>query len=330
MKGIPDLETFAEPCFYAFRLPGSDKVEFGCAPSVVSGFATGFVIAPFQGRALTIPSHPESQTEEIPPIESAQYPYTSTTRDAHEARISKAVAKLKHTGGKVVLSRTLVIELPRNLNEVFTTLCRSYPDAFVFCYRTPQTGTWIGASPELLLRREATKLSTMALAGTRKVGTEGDWDAKNKEEQQIVTDYIANTLRGRGLIPEISPTGTRLAGPVEHLCTSISARICGDFDMEALLADLSPTPALGGYPKSDALRIINEIEDFPRGCYGGFIGPVGSDCKASLFVNLRSMLIRRDSAVLFIGGGITPKSIPDEEWRETELKAATLTQILRN
>jgi isochorismate synthase len=94
-----------------------------------------------------------------------------------------------------------------------------------------------------------------------------------------------------------------------------------------LLNELHPTPAVCGIPLKEAQRIIDMTEEHERLDYTGFLGPV-SPSKSHVFVNLRSAMIINQNIFLFLGGGITEGSIPEEEWKETELKANTLLDIL--
>lgn len=337
LSHLPDLDAISAPCFYALRPPvqhhgasADESISWGTSQSVREGIADGFVIAPFNSTPFTIPVSDDALPSALPraPKQPApDFPYRTITRAEHEQRVARAVAYLREHGGKVVLSRTLVVEPPRSLTRTFRALCEAYPTAFVFCYRTPRTGCWIGASPELLLEASPKRIFTMALAGTRPAGTTGAWDNKNIEEQRIVAEFISDTLRQHGMTPSLGTPTTRAAGPAEHICTEIQALPPLKLDIAALLSDLSPTPALGGYPKQEALAQIAALEDFPRGCYGGYIG-LSSGEQKHFMVNLRSMLVRPDHAVLFVGGGITPNSVPATEWEETCLKASTLTSLL--
>ena len=85
----------------------------------------------------------------------------------------------------------------------------------------------MGASPEMLLSSSDGSLHTVALAGTRLAGTEEAWDVKNIEEQELVVDFIMSAMEG--LAPEKGSTFTRVAGPVEHLCTGNQCRCCNGF-----------------------------------------------------------------------------------------------------
>lgn len=349
MRNFLDKAEKAGINFFAYRYPGEQPV-YGCSSCIYSTPGKGFVVAPFlMDYFIRIPDN-EKEREAVNRGEytgikgikgMAPMSHTSTTKGEYMDGAAKILRQLKSNSiGKVVYSRVIVKERGFSLSKRFAELCDRYPTAFVFCYYTEPTGCWIGCTPELLLESDGKELHTMALAGTRTNGSTGEWDAKNMEEQQIVTDYIVATMKANGITPHTLPRRTKKAGPVEHLCTPITANITAEtnnmttaesndsdrtpFDLLQLLRALSPTPALAGYPKEDAIKLIRTTEKHSRGCYGGFIGPMTDDKRFSLFVNLRSMMVDAKNAALFVGGGYTHLSDPESEWIETENKAATL------
>ncbi len=313
--------------FYAYRMPGDMMVSFGSSEGTVEGIGQpGFVIAPFLPgqHILTIPYAPakrENRNEAFP------FPASSTTKEEYLKEIAEIQKEIEHRSDqKIVAARTCVVNEPIDAAVTFINLVRAYPDAYVYCFSTPETGCWIGATPELLLRRNQEGIFTMALAGTRLAGTPGEWDNKNRQEQEMVADYVVKAITDSGLIAEKQPTYTREAGNVEHLCTPIFAKVNpGDgFDLTDLLHRLSPTPATAGEPREKALKVIEECETFPRAYYGGFCGPMRNDKDLNLYVILRCARVEKDRYALFAGGGITAASDPDAEWDETELKLSTL------
>jgi isochorismate synthase len=78
-----------------------------------------------------------------------------------------------------------------------------------------------------------------------------------------------------------------------------------------------------------SLDLLMKLEKHHREYYAGYLGPIGIDGKTDLFVNLRCMKVLPKHLALFIGGGITADSIPEEEWQETEIKADTLLSVIR-
>lgn len=320
--------------FYAYRRPGDMMISYGSSEGFVEGIGIpGFAIAPFNPNlpAITIPWRPIKSAYSGKPYD-CRFPAKSTTFHEYASEIESIRSMLKtQGGGKTVASRVICKDGKIDVGATFSELCRRYPDAFVFTFSTPLTGCWIGATPELLLNGAPGKLSTMALAGTRKAGDSGEWDIKNSEEQQMVADYIVKCLKSHGLETYTGEKYNRQAGDIEHICTPISAFPSEIFDescLISLLKELSPTPAVCGLPKKESLKLILEKETHERGCYGGFCGPFSSLTDFSFHVVLRCALIEDSRYALFAGGGITMRSAAEDEWNETEMKAGTLMQTI--
>lgn len=343
--------------WFCYRLPNSQEITAGCSERTIEGFHPGgFVVAPFDCHThniITIPSDElshfknysdfsefisRSQNFEMKILSGKNcfqiLPTNSTERSEHRAEVEEFIRHHKNRqGGKTIAARILKAPLPITVETLFKRLCEVYTSAFVFSFASEETGTWIGATPELLLKRDSNAYSTMALAGTRPSGINGEWDQKNINEQSLVTRYIIDCLTKAGLDVSTEERFTKKAGPVEHLCTPISGKTPPGLNdstalFEQLARDLSPTPALCGDIKEESMRLIARHEHFNRGFYGGFIGETDSDGFGSLYVNLRSGRITDNHIYLFGGGGITLASSPDSEWEETERKLSTLLSQL--
>lgn len=230
---------------------------------------------------------------------------------------------------KTVFSRIKSMHFPSDkLWKVFDTLEKSYPDAFVYFLHSEEFGTWMGATPETLLElTTAETYKTMALAGTLSMESNEKWGEKEINEHLYVADYIQETIEKYGKLLHVSPQEEKVAGEVKHLCTRF------EFDLEEdkrvpFITELHPTPAVCGTPSDAALNLIHSFEGYCRSLYCGFIGILGSKT-TNLFVNLRCMQCYKDEVDMYLGGGITLASVPEKEWEETENKALTLQQILR-
>lgn len=240
---------------------------------------------------------------------------------------------------KVVVSRMTETPLPGGFDPMatFAQLCAAYPQAFVSLVAIPGVGAWLGASPELLLSIDSQGLRTVALAATQAGPEDGDltavrWSRKEIEEQALVSSYIRSFFRDAGVaaVRECGPE-TVQAGNVVHLQTRFDVHL-PEPQMQLLattmLTSLHPTSAVCGMPKDRALAFILANEGYDRSFYSGFLGPVNISGQTRLHVNLRCMQLRDSSASLFVGGGITAISNPEDEWRETQLKADTLLRVL--
>ena len=205
------------------------------------------------------------------------------------------------------------------LTDIFQLLINSYSNAFVYVFNIAGQ-LWMGATPEPLLCSHINELVTVSLASTRKFNNENlnlhNWSQKEKNEQDLVTLFIENTLK-KLKIPYLQKTGpyTKKAGNLVHLRTDFSF----DFhevngQLGKLVKELHPTSAVCGLPKKASMDFINQIEKQNRSYYSGFLGPVNIDERVQLFVNLRCMQVLPQQLILHVGAGITAESIPEEEW----------------
>lgn len=310
--------------FYAYRYPGDSMFSYGSAEGFLEGLGEkGFVIGMFSpdNPIITIP-YREIKTKNVSGS-LYNFPEKSVTKEEYCKEVKEIIKNLREgKGEKVVSARIEIREGEFDLAEKFYELGRKFPSAFIFCFSTPATGCWIGASPELLLKGVDDKIYTMALAGTRTAEGERPWDIKNIEEQKMVTDYITTVFERHHLDPIIGETHTISTGNLEHICTPVSAEERGldSLKLEEILKDLSPTPALCGLPKEFAMKLIKRLESFDRGCYGGFCGPFHSVKDFTFHVTLRCASITEKRICIYSGGGITSKSEPESEWEETQIK----------
>jgi isochorismate synthase len=237
---------------------------------------------------------------------------------------------------KVVPSRVKIIEgaFISKLGRIFTMLCQRYPNAFVYIFNN-SNHLWVGATPEPFLLASNGTMQTVSLAGTRPYTEKnlniGAWNSKERLEQEYVTRYISGVVSHFNLTQvELMGPYTRKAGNLLHLCTDFSFPSEEIKDRLGQFLDfLHPTPAVCGMPYQLSHNLLLKLEKHNREYYAGYLGPVGVDNNMSLFVNLRCMKVWTDRVALFVGGGITADSVPEDEWQETEIKAETLLSVLR-
>jgi len=232
---------------------------------------------------------------------------------------------------KLVLSR--VKDLPWNGNPflLFRKLKNRYPENFVYLLFHPVAGVWLAASPETLVNVRSNIVKTMALAGTQLPNSKGvvTWGEKEIDEHNFVVDYIAETLNNAGCDEvQVSKAETVRAGKVYHLMTPIIGALGKELNWLNLSQELHPTPAVCGTPKGIAREFILNNEGHKRSYYCGYVGPY-SENEVNLFVNLRCMSLFENKVSLFLGGGITRASVLMDEWNETENKALTLLDCLK-
>lgn len=305
----------------------------------------GFVVAPF----VASPEHPvlllrpdvvEEHEVEGPmalPDDEPDCCARPEEKAAYAADFARFHAEVRSGRvAKLVLSRCTTIDAAGVASpmELFRRACRLYPHQFIALVSLQQTGTWLMATPEVLLDGAAGQWRTMALAGTmqRRQGTEGDgsvvWSGKNVEEQRYVSAYISDTLARYAT--DIRPHGpyTTKAAHLLHLRTDFAFRLDGRHEVGELLDALHPTPAVCGMPKEAARRFIMDSESVDRRYYSGFCGPLAMQGQTHLYVSLRCMEIGPEELRLYAGGGILPDSTMESEWGETQSKLQTMLRLL--
>lgn len=256
--------------------------------------------------------------------------------------VSKGIQAIEAgTLEKIVAARTKLIPLPEafDLGKTIAKLLASYPHSFVNFFHLPGIGTWMGASPEVLIETKGDYFHTMSLAGTQPA--QGDnplksaaWTQKEIEEQALVSRYIVDcfkTIRLREY-EEHGPK-TVLAGNLLHLRSDfrVNTQTTGFSNLgSVMLGLLHPTSAVCGMPRKEALNFLKTEEGWDRSFYAGFIGPVGIEQETSIYVNLRTASLHQTHALLYAGAGVTEDSVPEKEWEETELKCEIIGKFIQN
>ena len=242
---------------------------------------------------------------------------------------------------KIVLARSKTFRANQEFHplEILNGLREQYPDCYAFSFANGDGQSFIGASPERLVKLEGSVLKVDALAGSAPRGATATEDArlgsqllrseKDQYEHKVVVDSIRRRLHNLGVEAEISgsPVLKRLSN-VQHLYNEITAHVSEDLDVLQLLKELHPSPAVGGSPRSAACQRIRHYENFDRGLYAGPIGWVNSSFEGEFLVGIRSALVDEDLASLYAGVGIVKGSVPENEAVETDLKFKALLESL--
>jgi menaquinone-specific isochorismate synthase len=241
---------------------------------------------------------------------------------------------------KVVLARRVDLRAPVELDVVnaLYRLAASAPESSIYGFRRDGR-TFLGATPERLVRTEGRRFQTVAVAGTTRRGASPEEDAslaaallasdKDREEQAIVMASIRDMLAPLAETLEVEPEPSimRLRF-VQHLVTRITGTLPDAHGLLALGGRLHPTPAVGGEPRELALALLDEHEGFDRGWYAGPIGWLGADGDGELCVALRCGIVERTEATLFAGCGIVADSDPAAEWEESRIKLRAVVSAL--
>lgn len=246
---------------------------------------------------------------------------------------------------KIVLARCSRIESTNayrlKAEDLFKKACQMYPRLFIALVSTTQSGTWLMATPEILLCGNGSEYKTMALAGTQTAPAssivsdqpiEGvEWNKKDKEEQQYVSDYIEDIISE--FTEHYSKKGpfTTMAAQLYHLRTDFVFRLDDTDCLGDVLDELFPTPAICGIPKEETQQFIIDNESIDRKYYSGFVGPLIPSGETHLYVSLRCMNIHQGGKFdLYAGGGLLEESDMKKEWEETEAKMNTMRAVIKS
>jgi menaquinone-specific isochorismate synthase len=244
---------------------------------------------------------------------------------------------------KIVLARAqrLITKEEFHPLGVLNHLRQRYAGCYAFSMANGAGQSFIGATPERLVRVGRGRMNTEALAGSAPRGQSASEDAaitrsllqneKDLREHRVVVDSIAHCLADLGLRLEHAPAPRVLGlANVQHLQTSIGAQLPEGVHILDLVERLHPTPAVGGTPREPAVAAITRLEPFDRGLYAGPLGWVDHRGGGEFFVGIRSALIDGCTATAYAGAGIVAGSDPQKEFAETELKFKALIEALTN
>ena len=350
--------------FASYKYPEADEIhtiiQTQSEPGTINNFdditsCKGFLFSPFQNSKdnpvyIIKPDYyftdfeiDDKLIEEI--AKNARYNgYVDANKPGHEIsktdyinHINKTIREI-NSGflEKVVLSRLIIHkgEFKNDIPDIFYSICKLYPNAFVFLVKI-YNQFWIGASPEPLLSMDNGTVNTVSLAGTKQYKKDllelNNWNEKELKEQEYVTLFIEKILSDFQISNyEKKGPYPKQAGHLLHLRTDITfSSSYIKSNIGKFIENLHPTPAVCGIPKSKALDYILKNEKHLREYYSGILGVVNMNEKLSLYVNLRSMKILNNRVQIYVGGGITSQSDPVEEWDETNSKAQTMLSVLK-
>jgi isochorismate synthase len=366
--------------YVIYRLPDKDQCVYMSSQSqpvalnsvVDLNGREGFVITPFAPSdenpvLLLVPDHTEivkirmekdSVSGNRDAVSSSKACDVSGERDAYQKVFKVFHDQLEADEfEKIVLARRSrrYMEMAPVPEDLFQKACLRYPHLFVALVSTEQSGTWLMATPEILLNGDGKVWQTMALAGTMKSVSEvlpdqinpesvenvdamlehknGSlrnilWTKKNVHEQYLVADYIEKCIRRFSNHLERTLPYTIRAADLLHLKSDFRFTLQGQDHLGELLDALYPTPAVCGLPKEKARRFILNNECFPRRYYSGFQGPLSFQGETHLYVALRCMQITDRYCDLYAGGGLLKDSHCEDEWLETEAKLGTMERLL--
>ncbi len=277
----------------------------------------------------------------LDPVPVGRYEVISPMPPAHyEEAVARAVQRISaQEFEKVVLAREVEVHAPvaHDPAAVFGLLRQAFLSSFTYAVGRGDA-TFIGATPELLIRREGQRASTVALAGSTRRSADPAVDDhlgeqllrsdKDRQENAIVGRRIAQTLRPFSVWVTAAgePVVVKVAN-IQHLAAPIRAQLASSIGAIELAGRLHPTPAVGAEPAS-ALGVIPALEGFDRGWYAGPVGWADASGDGEFCVALRCALLRGPVARCYAGCGIVRDSDPAAELAETEVKLQVMLPAL--
>ena len=241
---------------------------------------------------------------------------------------------------KVGLSRLIEIatDAPVNSGELLERLIAQNPASYNFHLPLSDGGVLLGASPELLLRKEGTQFNSLPLAGSarrqpddvldREAGNKLLASEKDRHEHDLVTQAMKAVLAPRSRHLTLPESPQLITTPtLWHLGTPITGECDAQENALSLACLLHPTPALSGFPHQVAKKLIAELEPFTRELFGGIVGWCDDEGNGEWVVTIRCARLYQNQIRLFAGAGIVPASSPVAEWRETGTKLSTMLNV---
>ena len=236
---------------------------------------------------------------------------------------------------KIVLSRKRILEFSQPLDpiDVFSRVIEQKGHAFQYLMTLGDGDTWVGISPELLLRRSGAWIETRPLAGSRRRGKSGADDAnerrslltsdKDSREHEIAASHMFHRLQSVCEDDTLKVVGDRHIAQltyIQHLATEMTGRldpVCDAFDA---LTCIYPPATILGKPEARAEQILRSCEPFERRFFTGGLGMMSSNGDCEIALCIRSASVNGHELHLYAGSGYVEGSVPNDEWRETETK----------
>ena len=263
--------------------------------------------------------------------------------DDFKNSVKKAIQRIEDGRyDKIVLSRRVKIRSQGGLHPLdsLNRLRNRFPACYSFSLGNGHGQSFIGATPEKLVRTDFGRLRTDAVAGSMRRGKTIQEDAacagalinseKDQREHRHVVDSILRRLYSIDIVagPIVPPHLLTLSN-VYHLRTPIEASLGKEKHILDVVGEMHPTPAVGGTPREAALADIYELERYERELYGGVVGWFNHRGDGEMVVGIRSATIESGLAELYAGAGIVKGSEPEKEKQETDIKFQALLNALR-
>ena len=234
---------------------------------------------------------------------------------------------------KVVLARELVLSAEKDfqISDILEKLSIQNKSSMIF-----NIDGFLGASPELLIKRNGNSVTSHPLAGTAPKFHDADSDEMSRQklldstkdayEHRVTIEWLLNELLPFCSYIDADPEPKIVSlEHVHHLGTEVAGQLSNPAcSILELVNALHPTPAVGGDPQTEALAIIKRVEGIDRRRYAGPVGWMAADGDGEFAVGIRSAEVKANTARLFAGVGLVEDSDPQSELEETEAKFKTM------
>ncbi len=323
--------------------------ELGFPDLEMGIFDDGFVFDHLKQQAFyycrgenRLPEVEKLLRQPLDPVElSYTQPKVNIKKEAYEAAVEKAKEYI--TAGdifQVVPSKRFQFQVKGNLIPFYGALRTINPSPYMYYY-TCGNRQIVGASPEMLVRVENRTVETFPIAGTRPVAekpvennrlvTELLADPKERAEHVMLVDLARNDIGriskfGSVHVPEFMKV--QQYSHVQHIVSRVVGQLKEDLQSFDALRAVFPAGTVSGAPKVRAMEIIDELEPVRRGPYAGAVGYFSYNGNADFAITIRTLFAQKNQAYIQAGGGIVADSVPEQEWFETEHKAAALMRAL--
>jgi anthranilate synthase component 1 len=241
---------------------------------------------------------------------------------------------------QAVISRRMECAVKNDPFAIYAALRTINPSPYMY-YLDFGDEQVIGASPEMLVRVERRRVTTVPIAGTRPRGRDAEEDAqlaeellhdpKERAEHTMLVDLARNDL-GRvcrfGSVEVGEFMGIEKFSHVQHIVSTVSGVLRDNLDCYDAFKSCFPAGTVSGAPKIRAMQIIDEEETQNRGLYAGAVGYIGFDRNLEFAIAIRTVIVRNGIASVQVGAGIVADSVPVNEWKETESKASAMLRAI--
>jgi len=241
---------------------------------------------------------------------------------------------------QTVISQPFTCQAPEDLWMLYRAQRYINPSPYLFCMHFADTAL-VGSSPETMVRLENRVATLRPIAGTRPRGV------SEKEDRLLADELLADEKEraehlmlvdlGRNDLGRVATTGTvqvtdlmfvERYSHVMHLVSNITCDLKPEMDAWDLIRATFPAGTLSGAPKVRAMEIIADLEDAPRGPYGGAVGYISFGGNMDLAITIRTACVEADQLTIRAGAGIVADSDPEKELQETVNKAMAIQKAI--